>query len=264
MVSIETTKGAVRSADGTTIAFERAGRGPALVMVDAAMGYSGFRAMEPLPELLANQFTVFTYDRRGRGRSGDTPPYDVEREVEDLAAVITEAGGSAFVYGFSSGALLALQAASHRLAIPKLALFEPPIGTESDRSSSPDPMVAELNELVAAGRRWDATELFHTSIGVPGEMIAQTEPGTRRALEAVAHTIVYDFAVSDATTLGTVASVRQPTLVIDSEGSTGDLTGWAKAVNDALPNGTHRSLAGEWHGVPPEDLAPVLAEFFTG
>ena len=253
----------MQSADGTAIAFERAGSGPAIVMIDAAMGYSGFRAMEPLPDWLASEFTVFTYDRRGRGDSSDTPPYAVEREVEDLAALITETGGSAFVYGFSSGALLALQAAARGIAITKLALFEPPIGTDDDQTAH-DPSVAELNALVAAGRRWDAVERFQTSIGVPAEMLAEMEPESRHALAAVAHTIVYDYAVSEATTLETVAAVSQPTLVIDSEGSTGDLTGWAKAVNDALPNGTHRSLAGEWHGVPPEDLARALIQFFHG
>jgi pimeloyl-ACP methyl ester carboxylesterase len=259
-----TTVGSVRSADGTSIAFERAGTGPALILVDAASGFRGFGPMGPLAELLSTSFNVYTYDRRGRGESGDTEPYAMEREIDDLAALITEAGGSAFVYGFSSGALLGVQAAVHGLSIPKLALLEPPIGTDAEQATKPNPLAAELEALVAAGHRGDAVEHFQTSIGVPAEMVA----GMRDApfwpvMEGLAHTLVYDVTITQATTLEDVAKVTVPTLVIDSQGSTGNLSVWARAVVEALPNGTHRSLAGEWHGVAPEDLAPVLSEFFT-
>jgi pimeloyl-ACP methyl ester carboxylesterase len=210
---------------------------------------------------VAADFSVLTYDRRGRGDSTDTLPYAVEREVEDLAALIAAAGGSASVYAVSSGALLALHAAASGLAIPKLALFEPPIATDEDRSAEPN-LTAELAELVAAGRHEDAVERFHTAIGVPADMVA----GMRQtplwpALTAIAPTLVYDYIISDATTLRLVASVTAPTLIIDSEGSTGELTGWAAAIVDALPNGTHQSLHGQWHSVPDQDLAPVVTEF---
>lgn len=260
MTTADSTVGYVRSADGTTIAFERSGAGPALILVDAAGAYRAFGPARPLAELLAAEFTVFTYDRRGRGDSTDTLPYAIEREVEDLAALITEAGGSACVYGLSSGALLALQAAASGLPIPKLALFEPPIGTDDDSGGSD--FRAELAELVSSGRRGDAVEFFQESIGVPPEMIEQMSPARRSAMEAIAHTLIYDFMISDETPLELVKSVTAPTLVIDSEGSTGELTGWAAAVVEALPRGTHRSLVGEWHGVPDADLAPVLTEFF--
>jgi pimeloyl-ACP methyl ester carboxylesterase len=261
MTATDTSAGSVRSADGTTIAFERTGAGPALILADAAGHYRDFSSFGTLTGLLAADFTIFTYDRRGRGRSTDTLPYAIEREVDDLASLITEAGGSAFVYGVSSGALLALQAAASGLAIPRLALFEPPIGSDEDASADAD-FTRELADLVAAGRRDDAVERFHLGIGVPPEVVAQMAPQTRSALEAVAHTLVYDCVISDATSLELVRSVTAPTLVIDSEGSTGDLTGWAAAIIEALPNGTHRSLTGEWHGVADEDLAPVLTEFF--
>ncbi|MPZ95333.1 MAG: alpha/beta fold hydrolase [Propionibacteriales bacterium] len=215
----------VRSADGTTIAFERRGSGPALILVDPAGGYREFDHIRGLGKLLAASFTVYTDDRRGRGGSADTPPYAIEREVDDLAILIAEAGGSASVYAFSSGGLLALHAAAGGLPIDRLALFEPPIGTDEDRSADAD-FTTEIATLVAAGRRGDAVQHFLTSIGVPPEAIAQMGPGTL-ALEAVAHTLVYDCMIAEA-----------------------------------LPNGTHRSLAGEWHGVPDNDLAPVLAEFF--
>jgi len=259
-----TTEATVRSADGTTIAFERSGAGQALILVDAAGGYREVGPLRSLAKLLAADFTVFTYDRRGRGGSSDTLPYAVEREVDDLAALVAAAGGSACVYAFSSGGLLAMHAAASGLAIPKLALLEPPIGADEDKSAEAD-FTRELADLVAAGGRGDAVEHFHTSIGVPVEMVAgMREAPFWPALEAIAHTLVYDSIVSEATSLALVRSVTAPTLVLDSEGSTGDLTGWAAAVVEALPNGSHRSLEGEWHGVADEVLAPVLTEFFRG
>jgi pimeloyl-ACP methyl ester carboxylesterase len=259
----DVTGGSVRSADGTTIAFERSGAGPALILVDAAGGYRAFGPMRSLARLLAADFTVVTYDRRGRGDSGDTLAYAVEREVDDLAALIAEVGGSAYLYGFSSGALLALHAAAGGLAVPKAALLEPPIGSDDDRSADFD-FTTELAGLVAAGRRRDAVEFFHRSIGVPPEVVARMEPAARRALEDIAHTLVYDCMVSQATSFDLVGSVTAPTLVIDSHASGDDLSGWAAAVAGALPNGTHRSLAGEWHGVADEVLAPVLTGFLRG
>jgi pimeloyl-ACP methyl ester carboxylesterase len=253
--------GKVTSSDGTSIAFERAGDGPPLIAVDAAGSYSGFRPFPAPVELLAPHFTVYVYDRRGRGASGDTQPYAVQREVDDLAALIAEAGGRAFVYAFSSGGLLALHAAASGLAIPKLALFEPPIEPDQ-RATDESAFTAELAGLVAAGRRRDAVAFFNRGIGVPEEIMAQTAPGVWAALEAVAHTLVYDCRISDATSLELLGSVWAPSLVIDSQGSGGELSGMAAAVAEALPNGSHRSLAGGWHGAPDDALAPVLVEFF--
>ena len=253
----------VRSPDGTSIAFERAGTGPALILVDAAGCFRGFGPMRPLAARLASDFMVFTYDRRGRGDSTDTAPYAVEREVDDLQALIDAAGGSAFVYGFSSGAVLALHAAARGLAIPRLALLEPPVAVDDRPKPQPD-LATELAELVAAGRRGEAVERFQTAIGVPAEMVA----GMRGApfwpaLEAIAHTLVYDLAITASLPASRLSAITTPTLVIDSENSDGGLRTSAQVVSDALPNAWHRSLKGEWHGVPPEDLAPVLAEFFN-
>jgi pimeloyl-ACP methyl ester carboxylesterase len=242
------------------IAYECAGEGPGLVLVDPALGYSGFDNVRGLGERLAADFTVYSYDRRGRGGSGDTLPYAVEREVEDLAAVIAEAGGSACVYAFSSGGLLALQAAAAGVPIEKLVLMEPPIGTDDDPADAA--FTAEITELVAAGRRREAVERFLTGCGVPPDVLAGMAP-SMPALEAVAHTIVYDCLISDATTRGLLAKVSTPTLVLDSQGSSDDLTGWAASVAAALPDARHRSLPGGWHGVWVEVLAPVVAEFCT-
>jgi hypothetical protein len=246
----------VTSNDGTAIAYERTGTGPPLVLVDPALGYRGFDNVRGLGERLTADFTVYSYERRGRGDSGDTPPYAVEREVEDLAAVIAEAGGSASIYGFSSGALLALQAAAAGVPIEKLVLMEPPIGTDDDPADAA--FTAEIAELVAAGRRREAVERFLRDM--PSEVLAGLE-GVMPVLEAVAPTLVYDCLISNATTTGLLEKVPTPTLVLDSQGSSDDLTGWAASVAAALPDARHRSLPGGWHGVPVEVLAPVVTEF---
>lgn len=226
------------------------------------MHYRAFSSFGGLVGPLAGDFTVYQYDRRGRGESTDSAPYAVEREVDDLAALIEHAGGSAFVYGFSSGAQLAVHAAASGLTIPGLALLEPPIATEQERPAQAA-FTAELARLVADGRREDAVNYFLTSIGLPSEMIAGLrEDGSWQAMAAVAPTIVYDSMISEATSFALFAGVTVPTLVIGSQGSSEDLIGMAATVAGRMPNAIHRSLPGQWHGVSDEVLAPVLAEFF--
>ena len=252
----------VISRDGTTIAFDRTGQGPPVILVEAAGHFRGFSSFDGLVPLLSREFTVYTYDRRGRGESTDSTPYAPEREVEDLEALIAESGGGTSAYGYSSGALLALQAAAHGVPLTRLALLEPPL--QEDGAVAPDPLTAELAELVAAGRRSDAVEHFQQSIGVPTELIDEMR-GTPQwaSMESVAHTLVYDCTIIDTTTSTLLRSVVVPTLVLDSEDSTDNLTGWAERVARQLPHASHRSLAGEWHSIPDDVLAPVLVEFFT-
>src|SRR6266496_3829270 len=162
----------VHSKDGTTIAFDWSGEGPAIILVGGAL--SDRSAGTQLAAHLAPHFTVYTYDRRGRGESGDTAPYAIAREVEDIDALINEAGGSAFVFGHSSGAVLALEAA--RLLptkITKLALYEPPFIIDDSRPPAPQDYVPHLMELVSSGRRGEAVEYFMTVVGTPAEMVAQ-------------------------------------------------------------------------------------------
>jgi pimeloyl-ACP methyl ester carboxylesterase len=255
----------VTSADGTRIAYERTGSGPAVILVDAASCYRGFGPMVPLPGLLDQDFTVIRYDRRGRGDSTDTAPYAVDRELDDLRALIDLTGGSAALFGFSSGAVLALRAALSGLRVRRLALLEPPLALDED---GPDPaddtLVAELTALIEAGRRGDAVVHFNRTIGVPEEMIAGLlESEAWPGLERLAHTLVYDCEVTAPLPADRLRELATPTLVVNSEQSDERLRGWARRLGELMPNAVHRELKGEWHGVPLEDLAPELIRFLS-
>jgi pimeloyl-ACP methyl ester carboxylesterase len=252
----------VESPDGTPIAWERAGSGPRVVLVDAAGSFRGFGPLAALPGHLTSRLEVITYDRRGRGGSGDTPPYAVEREIEDLGVVLDAAGGSASVFGFSSGGVLALHAAAAGLPITRLALLEPPILLDDE---PPDlELERELAAMIAAGRRGDAVEHFHRSIGVPDEfLVGMRDAPTWSTWEAIAHTLVYDSIVTRTFSAARLQSIATPALVIDSDASDEYLHQRAVVTADRLPNGSHRTMAGEWHGVAAEDLAPVLVAFFA-
>jgi len=254
----------VTSSDGTVIAAEQTGSGPSLVLVDPAAGFRGFGPLPPLVPRLAERFTVVSYDRRGRGGSTDTVPYAVGREVEDLQAVIEAAGGEAFVFGYSSGAVLCLHAATSGVAIEKLVLFEPTVDLKGFPADDTD-LGTEISKLVAAGRRGDAVEHFMASIGVPSEMReGMREDPSWPALEALAHTLVYDTVVTSTLPTERLAKTSVPTLVLSSESSGDQLNGWARAVAEALPDGSHRAMRGDWHGVAPEDMTAALAEFLIG
>jgi pimeloyl-ACP methyl ester carboxylesterase len=255
----------VTSADGTDIAYESSGSGPALVLVDGAMCHRAGGPMRPLTEALRRDFTVFAYDRRGRGASSDTPPYAVEREIEDLAAVIAQAGGAACVYGISSGGALALAAAAAGAGIIKLALYEPPFLAEVEGDARIREYTERLTELLAAGRSSDAVALFLAAVGVPAPVIA----GMRRSLgwadmAAIAPTLAYDDQVLAGGRVphGLAPRVTVPVLVLAGSASPGGLQHAAKATAEALPTAEFRTLDGETHDVRPGALAPVLTGFF--
>jgi pimeloyl-ACP methyl ester carboxylesterase len=254
----------VTSADATTIAFDQFGAGAPVIM--AAGAFNDRSTTEPLGRALAPQFLVVNFDRRGRGDSGDAVQYAVEREIEDLEALIAEVGGSAAVFGYSSGAVLALKAAKAGLAITQLALYEPPFVDDS-RPRPPADLNEQLVEMLSADRRGDAVELFQTEvIGMPAQVVAQMRNAPfRPAIEAIAHTLVYDAAIMDDFRLPTtlIASIATPTLVIDGEQSPPWLREAARAVADTLPNGRRRSLAGQDHTIDPEATAPSLADFLA-
>jgi pimeloyl-ACP methyl ester carboxylesterase len=256
----------VTSRDGTRIAFERSGDGPAVVLVDGALCFRSSGPMTPLAELLAPELSVYSYDRRGRGESGDTTPYAVSREIEDLEAVIAAAGGSAFVFGMSSGAVLALEAAASGLPIAKLALYEPPLAVEVADRDETEGFAERLAQLVAADRRGDAVEFFLSSGGVSAEAIDELKGGPSWPLwESVAPTLVYDDAVVGDGTVPRerAARVTVPALVANGADSPKFFQDAARATADAIPRARHRSLEGQsWGRVEPAALAPMLREFF--
>lgn len=223
--------------------------------------------------LLAESFTVFNYDRRGRGASSDTAPYAVEREVEDIDAVIGAAGGTAYLYGISSGAILAVEVASKLSAkVTKLALYEPPFLLDDSRPPLPADYVPRLNAAIAAGRPGDAVMLFMTdAIRIPDEYLVPLRDSPMWAgMEAVAHTIAYDGAVVGDTMSGKPfpkgrwAAAAMPALVITGELSEGFFHNGGRALVADLPAARHATLAGQDHNVSAEILALVLAGFFAG
>jgi pimeloyl-ACP methyl ester carboxylesterase len=257
----------VNSKDGTSLAYDVAGDGPPVVIVAGAT--STRPPNTPLADLLAERFRVFNYDRRGRGDSGDTPPYAVEREIEDLAAVIEAAGGSAAVVGYSSGCNLSLRAADAGVDIEKLGLWEPNFLVDASRPPLPGDYVEHLDQLVAEGKRGEAFEYFITAaVGMPAEVVDQMRAMPFwPAMEAVAHTIAYDGRIVGESMRGDpdspkrYAGVTTPTLVLVG-GTTPWLDAGGQALAEALPNGELRTLAGQTHDVAPDVLAPALIEFF--
>src|SRR5262249_9883967 len=213
--------------------------------------------------------TVYNYDRRGRGESGMTEPYSVQSEIEDLDAMITRAGGSAFVYGTSGCAILSLEAASRGLAskMRKLALWEPPYILPNTRPPAPRDYGAQLKQLLAEGRRGDMVELFMTkAVGMPAEFVAQMRTAPWWPMqEMFAHTLVYDAEIVGDYSLPAkrLASITTPTLVIDG-GTVPWLSQAADAVAEALPSAQRRTLAGQPHNVDPAAIAPALEAFFAG
>lgn len=259
----------VSSADATKIAYDRQGEGPALILVDGAMQARSSGSKPELARLLAAHFTVYCYDRRGRGDSGDTQPYAVGREIEDLAALIDAAGGTACLYGHSSGASLAMESAVALGAqVSKLAMYELPYNDDPAARRAWGQYIGQLTEALAADRRGDAVALFMAYTGMPADQIE----GLRKApfwpgMEAVAPTLGYDHTAI----LGTDASVRAqraaqvgvPTLVMYGDASFPFMRDTARTLARAIPHAELRTMPGQSHNVSPEILSPVLVEFFA-
>jgi pimeloyl-ACP methyl ester carboxylesterase len=267
------SSGRVVSRDGASIAYYRVGRGPAVVLVDGALCSRAMGPMAKIATELAGSFTVFTYDRRGRGESTDAAPYAVAREVEDLRALLAEAGGSACALGISSGALLALTAAADGAPLTKLALYEAPIVVPMAGERAPLGMEArwaEIDAAVAAGRRGDAVSAFLRAVGVPGPVraIMRVTPVWSR-LTAVAHTLPYDGALAREVQRGQPlpegrwAQVNVPALVLHGGRSPAWMQAGTRALAAALPRGEYRVLDGQTHDVRAKAIAPALKAFFA-
>ncbi|MGW1764033.1 alpha/beta fold hydrolase [Streptomyces sp. NPDC002073] len=257
----------VQSADGTTIAYTRSGEGEPLILVGGSFSERAHPVMTQLAEQLAPHFTVYNYDRRGRGDSGDADEYAVEREIEDLAALIAEAGGAAKVFGMSAGGALALKAAASGVPITKLALYDTPFIIGEDGPTPPADFTEQLKELTSAERRGDAVEFFMVQgMGAPAEAVA----GMRFApfwgdLESLAHTLPYDTTImGDFSVPAELADVKAPVLAVYGGNAAPWLHAAAHKVAETVPDCKHQALAGQDIAPDPAVLAPELKNFLAG
>ena len=253
----------VTSKDGTVISYDRLGEGPPVILVCG--GSTDRWSNAGLAAILAANFTVFNYDRRGRGESGDTPPYAVAREIEDIDAVIGAAGGPAFLYGSSSGASLALEATAAGLPVRKIALWEPPY-IQDPAARPPADQVQQYQTMLAEGRRGDAAQYFMEKVvRMPAEFVAgaRSQPWWA-ATEALAHTLPYDATIMGDYSLPveSAARVTVPTIVITGGSSFGFMRETAEALAKALPDGRTAVIEGQEHNIAPEAIAPVLKAFY--
>ncbi len=260
----------VISKDGTPIALDRSGSGPALILVDGAMCSRGFGPMPPLARALASGFTVYHYDRRGRGDSGDGFTYDVQREIEDLDAVVQKAGGSAMVFGISSGAALAAEAARQLRGIRRLALYEAPYVIDHTHEPLPPTFIADMKALIAANRRGAAVKKFMRYVGTPAiaVFVMSLLPFWKK-LTRIAHTLPNDLEiiaphhVSQPFPDGKWSTITIPTLVMAGGKSPAYMQNSMRAWAQVLPNAVHQTLAGQTHMVKQDVLLPELLNFFA-
>ncbi|MGW0467376.1 alpha/beta fold hydrolase [Streptomyces sp. NPDC003027] len=263
--TLNRARGRVTSGDGTRIAYERYGEGPPLIVVSGALCTA--EGERPLAGLLARHFSVVTYDRRGRGRSGDTGTYAVEREIDDLAALIEEVGGGGdtYVHGMASGGALALAAAAAGLPVERLSVYEPPYAADSGARETHAAHGRRLTGLLDRGRRTAALELFLADAMAPEALAGMRRSAMWPGLEAVAHTLAYDHAVlgDGVVPYERLGRVHARVLVVGGGASPARTRRAALAVSTALPRGRHRTLTGQTQVVAPHVLAPVLQEFFT-
>jgi pimeloyl-ACP methyl ester carboxylesterase len=260
----------VTSRDGTRIAYDKSGKGPAVIVVGGAL--SDRLGGAELASLLAPQLTVYSYDRRGRGDSTDTPPYSVKREIEDIEALITAAGGTAFVYGKSSGAALALHAAADlgRSKVKKLALYEAPYSDADGAAAAWRTFRGEVDQLLAANRREDAIAHFMKFVGAPDDAVAgmKASPAWRGML-AMAPTLAYDNTLlgeDRSVPVAIAARIKSPTLVMDGDASAEPMPfmrATADQLGKTIPNAQRLTVEGQAHDVSAKVLAPILLKFFT-
>ncbi len=259
----------VTSKDGTTIAYDQTGTGPVVIAVAGALQYRAFdQGLKQIADLLAPHFTVINYDRRGRGDSGDTKPFAVAREIEDIEALVDRAGGSAYLYGISSGAALAFEAAlALGSKVKKLLMYEAPYNDDPAARQAWVAYRKQLDKLVAEERGGDAVLLFMKLVGMPDEHAAGMRQNPIFPLfEAVGLTLAYDAAdLGDESAVPNekASHLTVPTLTVDGSESYPFMHTAAVALANLMPHGEQRTLQGQTHEVTPEALTPVLIEFFS-
>jgi pimeloyl-ACP methyl ester carboxylesterase len=256
----------VTSKDGVKIAFEKIGSGPALIIVGGAL--ADRQGGKPLASALANHFTVYIFDRRGRGESTDAKTYTAESEIEDLAALIDHAGGSAWLYGVSSGAALSLQTAANLgpTKVRKLALYEPPFASTDEKTKTEfAAQKRRTNELIKTGQPGDAAAYFLSAIGIPPDALEKMKASPQwAAIKKSDFTLAYDYTIlGDGTVPQTIAQkISVPTLVIDGEQTMEFMHATADRLAKLIPGAERKTLKGQTHQASPEVTAPVLIEFF--
>jgi len=257
------------SKDGTSIAFDRTGKGSALVLVDGAFCYRGYGVTPELVPLLSDFFTVYSYDRRGRGESSDIEPYSINNEVEDLKKIIEQTGEEPFICGFSSGAALLIQGIEKGIKVKKIALFEPPyVAVSPDDKVPPDDAEMKLTNFVRQGKRGEAVKYFLTNVmgmsGIAVFLFKQFGKSLWEKNESVANTLSYDVAVMGNYSVPKkiTASINVPTIVIGGENSPRNLRKAVEAVAQSIPQSHIKLLKGQNHSVPMKMLAPCLIDFF--
>jgi pimeloyl-ACP methyl ester carboxylesterase len=261
----------VKSKDGTEIAYDKVGSGPALIVVTGATQFRAFdSSLAVLAGLLEDSFTVITYDRRGRGESGNTLPFSPQREIEDIAALVEgPAGGRASIMGYSSGAVVALEAAVAGLPIDKVIMYEPPfVLPDSGFPPPPKDYVEALNRMTASGDKDAAPAYFMQNVGMPPEAIegAKQSP-IWPIMQSIGPTIAYDgqFMFDAYYTEDRFPDRWQkatmPVLVVHGDASFPFMPSAADAVAKSLPNASRKVLAGQDHGPKPDVFAPVIREF---
>jgi pimeloyl-ACP methyl ester carboxylesterase len=249
----------VRSADGTTIAFDRSGQGPALVLVTGA--FTDRSSTKALAARLAPDFTVYEYDRRGRGDSEDRPDYSIAREVDDLAALIGAAGGSACVFGHSSGGALALEAATREVPVRKLAVYEPPY-----TAGPTDELADQFAALAASGREGEVAERWLTMMGTPPPVLEQMKAGPYWAhMCSFAHTLPYELRLCNngAVPRDRLARITAPTLALAGGASDSWAAEVARTIAATIPDAEHRVLEGQGHGAADDVIVPILNEYLA-
>jgi pimeloyl-ACP methyl ester carboxylesterase len=250
----------VTSADGTPIAYQRDGSGPAVILIGGGLDDGSENA--PLARELAEEFTVYNFARRGRGDSGDSSPYAVQREIDDIGAIIAEAGGSAYLFGASSGGMFALEAAAAGLPVGRVAVYEVPYDTADDALQRAREYRAQLSVALVEGRRADAVGLFMRLAGssekdIADAMNAPYWPGLRD----LAYSLAYDAALYGPPPTNRLARITQPILVATG-GSNGYFEQAADAVAACLADAERQVIDGQGHVVDPKIMAAVLARFF--
>jgi pimeloyl-ACP methyl ester carboxylesterase len=260
----------VTSADKTLIAYETSGTGPALIFVDGAMCHRDFGPARAIAKALNDEYTVYLYDRRGRGASGNTLPWTADREIDDLAALLETAGGQAHLLGVSSGAVLAADAAARHPGFTRLALYEPPFIVDNTRTPRDATFTTDTETLIARNDRSAALKKFMTHVGMPAPMVtvmSLTPPW--RKLKAVAHTLPYDLHILGTTGTGHPldpsrwSGATMPALVMDGGKSPQYLRNAARAMSEALPKADYQTLPGQTHMVKASAIAPAVKEFLA-